>query len=104
MFQANYPATVSSALVEFDSGARSNWHTHPMGQTLIVTEGSGRVQEWGKEIKVIQKGDVIWTPPGIKHWHGGGVNSRMSHIAVQEGLDGKSVQWLETVENKKPER
>jgi quercetin dioxygenase-like cupin family protein len=83
--------------VSFDPSARSAWHTHPLGQTLIVTEGRGFVQAWGGPIREIKAGDVIWTPPGEKHWHGAAPNSALTHIAIQEALDGKAVEWLEKV-------
>jgi quercetin dioxygenase-like cupin family protein len=78
-------------------GARSAWHTHPLGQTLVVTAGVGRVQRWGGAIEEIRAGDVVWTPPGVKHWHGAAPDSAMTHIAVQEHLDGKVVEWMEKV-------
>jgi quercetin dioxygenase-like cupin family protein len=97
LFQPHEPARTSGAYVTFEAGARSNWHTHPFGQTLIVTEGIGRVQEWGKPLQEIRKGDVVWTPPGVKHWHGSSPTSSMTHIAVQENKDGKAVEWMEKV-------
>ncbi len=95
--QGEDPSAMSCGCVSFESGARSAWHTHPRGQLLVVTEGSGFVQEWGKPAHKIQKGDVIWTPPGVKHWHGAGLNTRLTHLAIQEILDGKNVNWLEKV-------
>ncbi|MBI3546169.1 MAG: cupin domain-containing protein [Gammaproteobacteria bacterium] len=91
------PSNLSCGYVEFQPGARSNWHTHPKGQLLIVTDGEGRIQEWRKPVQVIKPGDVVWTPPGVKHWHGASPTSSMTHAAVTETLDGKSVQWMEHV-------
>ncbi|MGH6807355.1 MAG: (R)-mandelonitrile lyase [Ensifer adhaerens] len=96
-FQATQPARVSGGLVTFEAGARTAWHTHPLGQTLIVTSGSGRVQHWGGAIQEIGLGDTVWIPPGVKHWHGASPEAGMSHIAISETLDGKSVEWLEYV-------
>ena len=97
LFQASAPARVAGASVTFEPGARTAWHTHPLGQTLIVTSGCGRVQCWGGSIEEIHPGDVVWFPPGEKHWHGASATTAMSHIAVQEALDGKVVEWLEQV-------
>jgi quercetin dioxygenase-like cupin family protein len=97
LFQAHDPARTSGASVTFEPGARSAWHTHPMGQTLIVTAGCGWVQAWGEPVQEIRPGDVIWTPPGQKHWHGAKASTAMTHIAIQEALDGKVVDWLEKV-------
>jgi 4-carboxymuconolactone decarboxylase len=83
--------------VVFDPGARTAWHTHPLGQTLIVTAGTGRVQRWGEPVEEIRQGDVVWIPPGQKHWHGAAPNSSMTHIAITEQLDGKTVDWMEQV-------
>lgn len=91
------PARVQGAAVTFEPGARTNWHTHPLGQTLIVTAGFGRVQRWGGKIEEIRPGDVVWFAPGEKHWHGASPTTAMTHIAVQEVLDGKTVDWLEKV-------
>ena len=99
LFQAAAPARVAGALVTFEPGARTAWHTHPLGQTLIVMTGSGRVQRAGGPVEEIHPGDVVWFPPGEKHWHGAGPTTGMSHIAVQEQLDGKTVEWLEQVSN-----
>jgi quercetin dioxygenase-like cupin family protein len=90
-------STLVSGSVAFQPGARSAWHTHPKGQLLIVTKGSGLVQEWGMPIEKIRNGDVIWTPPGVKHWHGAASNTAMTHIAIVERLDGKHVDWMEKV-------
>jgi len=97
LFQAPAPARVYCVSVTFEPGARAAWHTHPLGQTLIVTAGCGLVQSWGGPIKVIRSGDVIWCPPGEKHWHGAGPTTAMTHIAIVETLDGKAVDWLEKV-------
>jgi 4-carboxymuconolactone decarboxylase len=96
-FQASTPARLSGARVMFEPGARTAWHTHPLGQTLIVTAGTGRVQRWGDAVDEIRQGDVVRIPPGQKHWHGAGLNSGMTHIAITEQLDGKAVDWLEQV-------
>ena len=93
LFQAPAPARVSGAAVTFEPGARTAWHTHPLGQTLVVTAGFGRVQRWGDPIAEIQPGDVVWLPAGEKHWHGASPTTALTHIAVQEQLDGKSVGW-----------
>ena len=97
LFGAKNPSRASGAYVTFERGARSAWHTHPLGQTLIVTAGSGRVQNWGGPIQEIRPGDVVRIPPGIKHWHGASPDSAMTHIAIQEHVDGKTVDWLEKV-------
>jgi quercetin dioxygenase-like cupin family protein len=91
------PARVSCASVTFEPGARSAWHTHPLGQTLIVTAGCGWTQCEGEQIFEIRPGDVIWCPPGHKHWHGATPTTSMTHIAIQEALDGKNVNWLQKV-------
>lgn len=95
--EAPAPARVAMASVTFEPGARTAWHTHPLGQTLIVTAGSGRAQRWGGPIEEIRPGDVIWFEPGEKHWHGASPTTPLTHIAVQERLDGKPVDWLEHV-------
>ena len=97
LFQAPDPARVTGALVTFEPGARTAWHTHPLGQTLIVTSGSGWAQRLGGPVEEIRPGDVIWFPPGEKHWHGATATTGMTHIAVQERLDGKAVEWMEKV-------
>ena len=97
LFQASAPARTSGSLVTFEPGARSAWHTHPLGQVLIVTAGTGRVQRWGDPVDEIRQGDVVWIPPGQKHWHGASPNSSMAHIAISEALDGKAVDWMEKV-------
>ena len=97
LFQAPDPARVLGASVTFEPGARTAWHTHPLGQTLIVTAGAGRAQRWGGPIEQIRPGDVVWFPPGEKHWHGAAATTAMTHIAIQERLDGKVVDWMEKV-------
>jgi quercetin dioxygenase-like cupin family protein len=97
LFQAPNPARVGMANVTFEPGARTAWHTHPLGQTLIVTFGCGRVQREGGLVEEIRPGDVVWFPPGEKHWHGAAPDTAMTHIAIQESLDGKAVDWMEKV-------
>jgi quercetin dioxygenase-like cupin family protein len=97
LFEAPDPARVVGASVTFEPGARTAWHTHPLGQTLIVTAGSGRAQRWDGPIEEIRPGDVIWFAPGEKHWHGAAAATAMTHIAIQERLDGKTVDWMEMV-------
>lgn len=97
LFQTDPPARVAGVSVTFEPGARTAWHTHPLGQTLIVTAGCGRVQRWDGPIEVIRPGDVVSIPPGEKHWHGAASTTAMTHIAVHERLDGKAVEWLEPV-------
>ena len=97
LFQAADPARVAGARVTFEPGARTAWHTHPLGQTLLVTAGAGLAQRWGGPVEEIRPGDVVWFPPGEKHWHGAAPASAMTHIAIQEQLDGKVVEWLEHV-------
>src|SRR5580698_10081896 len=96
-FKGTDPASISGAIVTFEPGARTAWHTHPLGQTLIVTAGCGRAQSWGGPIEEIRPGDVVWIPPGEKHWHGAAPTTAMTHIAVQEHLNGRPVDWLEKV-------
>ena len=96
-FQASAPARVSGASVTFEPGARTAWHTHPLGQTLIVTAGLGRAQRWEGPVEEIRPGDVIWFPPGEKHWHGAAATTAMTHIAIVEQLNGKSADWMEKV-------
>ncbi len=91
------PARVIATSVTFEPGARTAWHTHPLGQTLIVIAGCGRAQRWGGAIEEIRPGDVVWIPPGEKHWHGAAPTTAMTHIAIQEQLDGKAVEWMEHV-------
>jgi quercetin dioxygenase-like cupin family protein len=97
LFPVNSPSRASGASVTFEPGARSAWHTHPLGQTLIVTAGIGWVQQEGGEKQAIRPGGVVWTPPGVKHWHGATPTTAMTHIAIQEALDGKVVEWMEKV-------
>jgi quercetin dioxygenase-like cupin family protein len=97
LFQAADPARAQGASVTFEPGARTAWHTHPLGQTLIVTAGSGRVQRWEGPIEEIYPGDVVWFAPGEKHWHGATATTGMTHIAIQERLDGRTVDWLDKV-------
>src|SRR5437764_12943584 len=97
LFDAKAPARASGAIVTFEPGARTAWHTHPLGQTLIVTAGCGRAQQEGGPIEEIRPGDVIWFSPGEKHWHGATPNTAMTHIAIQESLNGKAVDWMEHV-------
>ena len=97
LFQTPEPARVQGASVTFEPGARTAWHTHPLGQTLIVTAGCGRAQRWGGAIEEIRPGDVVWFAPGEKHWHGAGETTAMTHIAIHEKLDGKTVDWMEPV-------
>lgn len=97
LFQPRAPARTAAAQVTFEPGARTAWHTHPLGQTLIVTTGLGRVQQEGGPIQEIRPGDVVWFPPGIKHWHGAAPATAMTHVAIQEQLEGKAVDWLEKV-------
>jgi quercetin dioxygenase-like cupin family protein len=97
LFQAEAPGRVSGAVVTFEPCSRTDWHTHPLGQTLIVLSGFGRVQQWGGPIEELRPGDVVWTPANVKHWHGASPATAMSHIAIQEALDGKAVEWMEKV-------
>ncbi len=97
LVQAPAPARVVGASVTFEPGARTAWHTHPLGQTLIVTSGCGLAQRWGAQIEDIRPGDVVWIPPGEKHWHGAAATTAMTHLAIQEQLEGKAVEWLEKV-------
>jgi len=97
LFQPHDPARTSGGSVTFEPGARTAWHEHPLGQTLIVTAGYGFVQRWGSSLETIRPGDVVWIPAGVKHWHGASTDTSMTHIAIQEALDGKVVDWLEYV-------
>lgn len=96
-FKGSGQARISGATVTFEPGARTAWHTHPLGQTLIVTAGAGWVQQWGNPVQKIRAGDTVWIPPGVKHWHGASGTTAMSHIAIAEVLDGKVVEWMEKV-------
>jgi quercetin dioxygenase-like cupin family protein len=95
--ETQVPARLRAALVSFEPGARTAWHTHPLGQTLHVVSGAGRVQAWGGPVQEIRAGDTVWFEPGEKHWHGAGPKTAMTHIAMQEALDGRAVDWLEKV-------
>ena len=97
IFNATAPSRTSAGSVTFEPGARSAWHTHPLGQTLVVTSGLGLVQQWGAPVQEIRPGDVVWIPPGVKHWHGASPTNAMTHTAIQEHLDGKVVDWMEKV-------
>jgi quercetin dioxygenase-like cupin family protein len=97
LFQAPEPARVGGGHVTFEPGARTAWHTHPLGQTLIITSGLGWVQREGGPIEEVHPGDIVWFPPGEKHWHGATPTNAMTHIAIQESLNGKNVDWLEKV-------
>lgn len=97
LFRAEAPARAVGVSVTFEPGARTAWHTHPLGQTLIVTAGCGLVQRWGGPVETIRPGDVIWFPPGEKHWHGATATTAMTHLAIQEAQDGKTADWMEKV-------
>ncbi|WP_198021384.1 (R)-mandelonitrile lyase [Burkholderia sp. WSM2232] len=97
LFQSNAPSRLSGGLVTFEPGARTAWHTHPLGQTLLITSGRGWVQQWGHEKHEVLAGDVVSIPPGVRHWHGATSTTGMTHVALQEALDGKNVNWLEQV-------
>jgi quercetin dioxygenase-like cupin family protein len=97
VMQGEDPSSMTCGCVTFDPYARSAWHTHPKGQLLIVTAGAGFVQEWNKPVQKIKQGDVVWTPPGVKHWHGAQPTSSLTHLAIQELVNGKNVEWLEKV-------
>ena len=94
----------ATSIGAIEPGARTAWHTHPLGQTLIVTAGVGRVQHWGGAIQEIRAGDVVWIPPGVKHWHGAAATTGMTHIAISEALDGKTVEWMEHVSDEQYRR
>ena len=97
LFEAPTPARARGAMVTFEPGARTAWHTHPLGQTLIIASGYGRVQRWGGPVEEVHPGDVVWFAPGEKHWHGAAPPTAMTHMAVQEELDGEVVTWMEHV-------
>jgi quercetin dioxygenase-like cupin family protein len=97
LFEPHDPARAFGASVTFEPGARTAWHTHPLGQTLIVTAGCGLAQRWGGPVEQIHPGDVVWFPPGEKHWHGAAATTAMTHISIVEKLDGKSADWMEKV-------
>lgn len=103
-FKGSAPARVSGGTVTFEPGARTAWHTHPLGQTLIVTAGVGLVRHWGGAIQEIRTGDVVWIPPGVKHWHGAAPTTGMTHVAISEAQDGKTVDWLEHVSDEQYRR
>lgn len=96
-FETQAPQRVYGSHVTFEPGARTNWHTHPLGQTLLVTSGVGLTQEWGGPVQFIRQGDVVLCPPNVKHWHGAAPDAAMTHLAIGERLDGKSVTWMEQV-------
>lgn len=97
LFSASEPARATGGLVTFEAGARTAWHSHPLGQTLIVTAGTGRVQQWGGPVQEIRRGDTVRIPPNVKHWHGAGPDTSMTHLAIGENLNGRSVEWMEKV-------
>jgi quercetin dioxygenase-like cupin family protein len=97
IIEAPAPARLRAALVTFEAGARTAWHTHPLGQTLYVVSGVGRAQTFGGPLREIRAGDTLWIPPGEKHWHGAAPTTAMVHLAMQEALDGKHVDWMEQV-------
>jgi len=96
-FAGSEPARVGGATVTFEPGARTAWHTHPLGQTLIVTQGRGWIQVWGDEIQEMNQGDIVWIPEDVKHWHGATPDTAMTHIAIAESLNGSPVDWMEQV-------
>lgn len=104
LFKANDPSRASGGRVTFEPGARTAWHTHPLGQILIVTEGVGWIQQWGGTIEEIRQGDVVRITPGLKHWHGATPTTSMTHIAIQEQLDGKAAEWMEKVSDEQYRR
>jgi quercetin dioxygenase-like cupin family protein len=104
LFEAPTPARVRGASVTFEPGARTAWHSHPLGQTLVVTAGCGRAQRWGGPVEEIRSGDVVWFAPGEKHWHGAAPTTAMTHIAIQEHLDGNVVEWMEQVSDAQYQR
>lgn len=100
LFSAHIPARASGSSVSFEPGARTAWHNHPLGQTLIVTSGKGLVQEWDGPVQNIAPGDVVWFPPNVKHWHGAAPDSPMTHISICEAMNGKNACWIEKVSEK----
>lgn len=96
-FQRESPAQIGGGTVTFEAGSRTAWHSHPLGQTLIITSGTGWVQEWEHPAQKIKTGDIVWIPPNVKHWHGASTSEGMSHIAIAESLEGKTVIWMEKV-------
>ncbi|CAM5524865.1 cupin domain-containing protein [Sphingobium scionense] len=97
LFQQEEPARIGGATVTFEPGAHTAWHTHPLGQTLVILSGHGLVQQWGSPAERFGPGEVVSIPPGVKHWHGAGLDERMAHVALAERLDGRSVNWMEPV-------
>jgi quercetin dioxygenase-like cupin family protein len=97
IIEAPAPARVRATNVSFEPGARTNWHTHPLGQTLYIVSGAGRVQAWGGKVRDVRAGDVVWFAPNEKHWHGAGPSTTLVHVAIHEALDGKHIDWLEKV-------
>ncbi|HCL65853.1 MAG TPA: cupin domain-containing protein [Rhizobium sp.] len=97
IIEAPAPARIRAVTVTFEPGARTAWHTHPLGQTLVVTSGCGWAQTWGEPVQEIREGDVVWFAPGEKHWHGATATTAMTHVAIQEALDGKTAEWMEHV-------
>jgi len=97
LFQPKEPSRVAAARVRFEAGARTAWHTHPLGQHLVIVSGVGWVQQDGGPVREVRPGDVVWFPPGVKHWHGASPTEPMTHVAVQEARDGSTVEWLEPV-------
>jgi len=104
LFPVHAPGRVSGGHVTFEPGARTAWHTHPLGQTLIVTSGFGWVRRWDGPRQEMRPGDIVWIPPGVKHWHGATDTTAVTHIAIQEALDGKAVDWMEKVSDEQYER
>src|ERR671927_327716 len=104
LFQPNDARRAAAAIVTFEPGARTAWHTHPLGQTLIITSGRGRVQREGGPVEEVHPGDVVWFPPGVRHWHGATPTTALTHVAIQEALDGKMVDWLEKVSDEQYNR
>jgi len=104
LFQRSDPARVGGGIVTFEPGARTAWHTHPLGQTLIITAGVGLIQQWGGPIQEMKQGDVVWIPPGVKHWHGATATTGMTHIAIAEQFDGKGAHWMEKVSDEQYRR
>jgi quercetin dioxygenase-like cupin family protein len=103
-FKGSDPARVGGGTVTFEPGARTAWHTHPLGQTLIITAGTGLIRQWGGPIQEMKQGDVVWIPPGVKHWHGATATTGMTHIAIAESLEGKAVNWMEKVSDEQYRR
>jgi quercetin dioxygenase-like cupin family protein len=104
LFEAHEPARAGGTVVTFEPGARTAWHTHPLGQTIIITAGRGWVQREGGPVEEVRLGDVVWFPPGLKHWHGATPTTGMTHIAISESLNGKNVDWLEKVSDEEYRR